>query len=407
MVYFMYPDGRWWSSQIPSLPYSFIAAVLLLALTALQWKKYSHQKVSELPQLKWFLALIAIYAVVTPFAIDESYHRASLIALFKTLVLLFIAYKVLDSNEKLKNSIYVYIAGSFYIGLECLRVGRDAMGRVEGVGLIDSPGGNAGAAFMASALVFCLFFFWQGNKKQKVCMAIAGVFILNGLVLINSRGAFLATLASVGLFVAHMLWGKLQEGRQRMSVILLVVFGLSGALYLTDDTFWERMSTLKEVNEDKRKSGSYRTYFWFKTFDMLEGQPIGLGARGYQVLSPMYIEEELLSPQTGDRAVHSTWFQVLSEIGWLGAIVFIGLLVSIFRYSRQARLLAIEKNDRYVYFKLLAAESALLGFMVSGSFIDTFRVETFYWLMFFTIAGAYLYINQYKNGVRHYAENQQ
>ena len=76
-------------------------------------------------------------------------------------------------------------------------------------------------------------------------------------------------------------------------------------MYLTDDSFWERMGTI-ESDAESNSGGATRTYFWLKTFDLVEQYPFGVGHFGYQYLSSQFIPSEMLSG--GMRAVHSTCF---------------------------------------------------------------------------------------------------
>lgn len=115
---------------------------------------------------------------------------------------------------------------------------------------------------------------------------------------------------------------------------------------------------------------------------MLADRPYGLGIFGYNALAPVYLSDEERGAAV-HRAVHSSWFQGLSEVGYHGFIVFSLMLFALFRQSRHAKRYAIEGGDSRTYFKILALECALIGYMVAATFIDRFRAEILYWMILF------------------------
>jgi len=194
-----------------------------------------------------------------------------------------------------------------------------------------------------------------------------------------------------------MLFSKFQRANQRATAIFLVVAGLGGTVYVTDDLFWERMGTLQEVSDDEGdRGGSHRVEFWMASFDILGDYPLGVGIRGYNMVSSRYIDPALTKGGTARKSVHSTWFQGLTEIGLQGFILFIGLLYSCYRLSRQTKQYLANAGRSDEYFKMVAIETALFSFLVAASFINQFRSELLYWLILFVACGANIYYFQDK-----------
>jgi hypothetical protein len=174
--------------------------------------------------------------------------------------------------------------------------------------------------------------------------------------------------------------------------VFIVIIGLSGGLYVTDDAFWERMATLQEV-EDQQTSGSSRVNFWLATFDMMEDYPLGMGIGGFNAVSELYIAPELMGESTG-KSVHSIWFQGLSEVGWHGLFIFIALLFSLAKLSRKAKTWVLEQGDNTTYFKLLAIECGFVSYLVAGTFINRFRAEILYWMILLLAVAINVYFLQ-------------
>jgi len=390
LVYFLNPGTRWWSASLPSISYSFVIVVSIVISFFYRRNKFNINTLQNMPQAKWFALLFLVYCLVYFVSVSPEYHKKFLYDLFKLYIIMYLAFRILDSEFKIEYAIYAYLIGSAYIGYEAYLVGRNEFGRVEGIGTVDSPNANGVAAAIAPAVPMLIYFFWRKKIVTKLFVGFLGLFIVNGLILINSRGAFLASFVGFAYLISIVAFSKYQLPKQRFMVVFLLVGSLAVGLYLTDNVFWERMATLETQSskEDIDASGGRRINFWLATFDMLEDNPMGLGIYGYQILSPSYLDESLLD-QFGKgeaRAVHSLWFQSLSEVGWLGFVIFLTLLFSIYRYSNRAKKRAIELNLVEQYYLIVAIEASLLSFMVAGSFLDVFRSEIFYWLMMFNIA---------------------
>lgn len=394
LIYFLNPDNRWWSSSIPGLRYSFIVVLLMMGILFKNYQRYSAVSPwNRQPILKWLAALLVMYYVAYTFAINMPMHNRFTFDFTKLVIIMFIAYKLIDTEKAFNISLWGYVVGCFYIGYLATITGRNAGNRLEGIGMIDAPEANGTAAALVPAAVILLYFAWQGNLKVKLMAGLMGAFIANALVLINSRGSFLGVVVSLGCYLMFMMFSRYQKKGQRGTAVFMIVVGLSGAYYMTDDLFWERMSTLKEVEEGSRESGASRTVFWLTTFDMLEDHPLGLGVRGYNTLAPLYMDDETRGGELY-RSVHSTWFQGLSEVGFIGFSFFLAMLFTAYRLTRRAKLQMIKEGRYEIYFKILAIECALLGFLVAATFIDRFRAEILYWMiLFLALASKFYYLH--------------
>lgn len=400
IIYFINPGvvstARWWNADLPSLRYSFIMVIIMIGILIKNYKKLSQESPwSQVPAFYWMAALLFMYYVAYLFALHIPMHSQFTFELTKLIVIIFIAYKLIDSEKMFDFSLWAYLIGCSYIGYLATTKGRSG-GRVEGVGMIDAPDSNDTAAALAPAAVILMYYLWKGSTKTKALVVCVGAFIANGLVLINSRGSFLGIVASLGIFLLYMIFSKYQEKGQRGTAIFLVLCGMAGALYITDDVFWERMGTLKEQDvEDTSQSGAGRVQFWLKTFDMLEDHPMGMGIYGYNVLAPIYMDSSMRG-NVEFRSVHSMWFQGLSEVGWIGMGIFFGMLTSLYKISKKSKNYLLTVKNYNAFFKILALECALLAYLVSGTFINRFRAEILYWMILFLAVAIKLYYLQAK-----------
>jgi hypothetical protein len=391
LVYFLNPSDRWWGAQLPGSSYSFFASVFMLGILALRYRTLSPQSPwSAHPAFKWMALILVSYYLAYFWARVPASHDKFVFIYTKLIVIIFVAYKLLDSEKALNWAIWGYVVGCGYIGYLATITGRNSGYRLEGIALPETGDVNPVAAALVPAGSILLYLIWMGNRKTKVLCVILGALVANALVLFNSRGAFLGTLISAGLFVLFMVFSRYRQKGQRALAVLVVLVGISGGLYVTDDIFWQRMGTLESL--EQKESGAGRIKFWLAALEMATEYPLGTGVQGFNSLAPYYLTDEERGG-TYFRAVHSLWFQGLTEIGWFGMLFFFLMLFSVYRLSRLARKRLLEADERTTYFKLLALECALLGYLVAGSFINQFRAEILYWMILLVaVAGKVYYL---------------
>lgn len=375
--YFLNPIGRWWYGGLPVLRYSFILMFFLLSSYFLCTNdNYRNNRLSDAPQFKWLILMLVVMIFGYSWSIDTTVHTSLLIRYLKILAFVLLVYKVVDSPEKIEKLLAVYVAGIFYISWVGWQVGRNNQGRLEGIGGADTDEVNGAAAAVVTVVPIIAFFILNGkNRWIKVSSLLALVFVLNCLVLLNSRGAFIALVVSMLYFICFAFTEKTGKVL-KIKIIIGAMVALCLFIYLADETFWLRMSTIS--NSEPAEGSGHRSLLWLKTFDMLKDHPFGLGAMGYQIASPKYLPAEWLTG--GQRAVHSTWFEVLSESGYQGLLVFLGFVSSSFVLGIKVRRHLRAIGDSYHLLQCISLESAFLALLVAISFINYFHGELLYWL---------------------------
>ncbi len=398
LIYFLNPNNRWWIGSFDSISYSFITVVLMFSSFIFYRKNITKNKISDIPEAKWILAMAIYYALSSFIAINTDIHIKYLTGYLKLLVVMYIAFRLIDSQKKLELALFAYFIGCAYIGYEAFSIGRNEMGRVGDIGTVDAPEENAIAASIIPSIPLLIYFIWQKTIKIKVILAVITILVVNGVVLINSRGAMVGTAVGVGYFFFFMLFSKYKLPKQRLIVATLLVLSSLTVMRFTDNLFWNRMATFhNETQVSESNEGGGRINFWFKTFDMLEDHPLGLGIWGYQILSPVYLSESQMEAARREgwsgRAVHSMWFQGLSELGWFGFSFFLLLLNALYQHLKRAKKETLKQHDFKNYYLLIALQAAMISFMIAGSFIDTFRLEVFYWLILFISCACNISLN--------------
>lgn len=393
LVYFLNPEKRWWSAAIPFANFSFFAVVTLFLSYFFKAKKlhYQDNRLKALPHFKWLILLLLSYGLVYFSAADKNVHSDAFIEYLKLFIVIGLAYKVIDTKKKFEYAIYTLIIGIAYLGYEVHSLGRDEFGRVGRFGMIDAPDVNVATAAMISALPFLILYFWRGSKQKKFVMVVLGAIIANALVLANSRGAFVGGFIGSAYFVYEMFRSRFKQKFQRATTVLLIVLGLLSVYTVVDETFMERMFTLTEV-EDQSRSGSGRVQYWMISFDVLEDYPFGVGAYGYEILSPQYVPRELFDQGKSTKAVHSVWFQALTELGYIGFIFYMMVIYLSYRSFKLVKKKCAERKDIDGYYLTHATLASFIGVLAASSFINQFRTQIIYWFILFSACLLNIYI---------------
>lgn len=399
VVYFFYPQKRWWGYMLPDVSYSYSVVVLMFVVFLSKFKLHSENKLLSAPQFKWIFLYLFTYFIALFYAVFPILHQEFLITYLKLIIIISIAYKLIDSELKLKYTLWGYIFGSWYVSFIAYQVGRNSGSRVEGIGTVDSAESNGIAAAIAPSLVLCLYYFWQSNHKlAKLAFAFAGAFIANAIVLINSRGAFLGVAISMMYFMYFMYFSSFQVRLQKATAVWVTIAGLSGVLYLADNTFIERMYTIQTTEvSSEQEGGATRTAFWLAAWDMAKDHPFGAGFRGFNYYANAYISQEINTGASRNRSVHSSWFESLSEVGYLGLLFIVMMIYSSFKSTYLCKSILKEKQNFPAYFKIIAIEASLIAYIIAMSFINRSRAEIFYWLILYTACAYNIYVLKDQN----------
>jgi hypothetical protein len=399
-IYFYNPEKRWWGNLIPDISYSYFVVILILGLYVFNLKKYNINKLRAATPFIWAHMFGVLFLFSYFNAVYPEQHYEYLVYFIKLLLIVSVAYKLIETEKDLDRVLYGFIFGAWYVSFYVYQIGRNSGNRVVGVGLVDSPDSNGLAAAIAPTLVLCLYFYWiHKNKFLKIGFALAGIFIANAIVLINSRGAFLGIFVSIVYFMYHMYTSSFQRKYQKFSAVFITIAGLSGGLYLADDDFINRIVGISDeasVNVDV-ESGGTRIIFWRAAWEMTKDFPFGNGYKGFNAYSSLYIPQEVNTGDSRNRSVHSSWFEALTETGYLGLFCLLMMCYTSLKCLQKCRNKM--KTDGRVdeYFKMIAIQGAFVAYLISMSFLNRSRAEILYWLVMISASAYNLYILKDRN----------
>lgn len=379
-TFYLSPTDRWWGADLPHWRWSLIAAAVAL-LAALRVPRNEDRPAWTANNGVRVLIVMTIWIWIQNFwALSPDLHLELSILYTKYVVLLYLIYTVIDSEESVRYFLIAHVLGCFYLGLLALQA--SSAGRLEGVGGPGIDEANALGMHLGTGAVAAAALLAKGPLWQRG-FALAGMaVIMNGVVQTGSRGAFLAIAAS-GLVLFAMSPAKFR----RMWVVMGIL-GIAVLIKMAPPNYWARMSTITETAEGEApvdQSSETRLALFKAQWHMFLDYPMGSGHRGTAYLSPRYLSDEDLSASrsglSSDRArsSHNTFMTALAEQGIPGALLYIWLMTWILRTCRHAHVSfkVAEKDDLGLY--LMAVGSSLAVVVVAGVFVDYFKAEVFIW----------------------------
>ena len=236
---------------------------------------------------------------------------------------------------------------------------------------------NYVAAAMNVAIPLAGFsFFAEKSVWKKVWFAGLVCLYILAIVIGLSRGGFVGLVCAIGYIV-------MKSPRKQMAIIVIVL--IAGLLALVaGPSYWEEMATITDPNEG---TADLRLEFWKIAFQEFLAYPLtGVGGDNYRWQMENF--QSLEQTQKFDRVlsshVHSTYFQLLSELGLAGCITFGFIMFRTYQdYRYIDRLTSQPLTDtNKVEDNVLQEDAvwirnygrgligALLGYMVSVAFLS-------------------------------------
>lgn len=291
----------------------------------------------------------------------------------KVMVMVFVTLVLGNSRERLHWLVWMIVASLGFYGAKggVFTLARGGANHVLG------PPGSFIADNNALALALCMTlplmrYLQLHSSRKSVRVGLGLGMLLTGI-------AILGTYSRGGLIGLAIVAGALfLKSRGRVAVVLvIVVVGLAGAHFMPAQ-WTDRMGTLR--NAQQTDSGETRIQSWqFSTSVALHRPWLGGGFNVYQS-TPAW---ERYGPEGAvPRAVHSIYFRVLGEQGFLGLALFAALLFASWKNCSQVRKRSRDIPDlRWAFDMASMLQVSLVAFMVTGMFLPMSYFDLSFQLM--------------------------
>jgi hypothetical protein len=379
--YYNHPPLRWWGDELPDLRWSFLIASIFFASYSVHGKTIFRREIFRHRSTQFLVLLLFVATMVTAFlAVDPVRSRGYVVDIAKLTLLFCLIVGVVNDFKKYQWVTLALVLGALSWGWEAYTSPHFNAGRLIAIGGPDSFNDNEAAAHVIPVLPFLALFLWRGNLWQRIAAVVAAPFILNMLILCNSRGA------TVGVAVALVAGVLLMNWRLRLRLALVAVAAVPLFLMLVDQRFIDRQLTLMQFMEEgidgqaieEDGAANERVLSWKGGLRLVGDRPLGVGGGGYDLLSPVYAPEVVEAHEGELRAVHNTYLWVAADWGIAGLVALVGFIASALMTLHRVRR---QSSNERMQLETLALEVALISFLGAAVFINRLYAEILYWLV--------------------------
>ncbi len=302
------------------------------------------------------------------------------VKVIKIQILTFMTLLMLTSRERVHLFIWAIVLSIGFYGIKggIFTVVHGGVYRVQG------PTGSfiGGNNEMALALVMTIplmryLHLQETNKFIKLGLAIGMLLTALAAVGSQSRGA-LVGLALMGT----MFWLK---SRNKFATALLIALAGLAVYQVMPEAWYQRMGTIETYDQDASARG--RINMWWLAWNLANDRIFGGGFEFWRVQA----FSSYAPDPTNVRAVHSIYFQVLGDHGWVGLIIFLSLLgLTWLKCSTVMRLAKQQPNAMWARDLAAMLQVSLVAYMAAGTFLSLAYFDYLYHLVAVTVVVHFL-----------------
>jgi hypothetical protein len=203
--------------------------------------------------------------------------------------------------------------------------------------------------------------FLEKSKLLRLILLASLTAFLGIIFILESRASFLSIL-----LICFYIW--LKSRRKFLGIIVLVVAGISFLVFSSGE-YNERMQTITKYEEDN--SASSRIFIWQTGFKMALDYPLGVGAGNFSSIYGRHYRsaaESMINWGSGRwLSPHSMYVQCLTELGFIGFIILISLLIH--NIKQHPGVKQIQDNNNKLFKVRHFFYTSNLGFALNAAFI--------------------------------------
>lgn len=199
---------------------------------------------------------------------------------------------------------------------------------------------------MIFPLSVAMIFLSRNILMKLFSCGVAGILGIS-MFLTYSRAGFVAMALATGIFVIMV----------NAKFIVPFIFGGGISLFFLPQSIIDRLMTIVNMSDS---SSAYRINLWNYTLNIINDfwqTGIGLGYLTFRMITPYYMKN--MAPYHS----HNTFLQITVELGIVGLIVFVWLLIDLFRQSLHSVRSSSSKTVKMLSGALIGG---LIGLMVQG-----------------------------------------
>jgi putative inorganic carbon (hco3(-)) transporter len=352
-----------------------VGMLALLSMYVEQYRTTHAVVIDGQRQTRLFFLLAVTVLISVPFAYWRLAAATGFVDFLKLIAWYLLVVHLLTTRRRLRIYLALFLALVCYIGADAFIAYLGGsfhyrMGVERAIGQTDAGGDpNHLAATMAATIPILLLLALRKELRLYRLLPAAGALLMTvTLSITGSRSGLLGFLAGLGV-----IWWR---SRNRFLTALLGIAILGGGALVLPQQYKTRYATIGHSQLDD--SSKTRLQLWKRGVRMVIDRPltgVGIGcfsAANWIAYSPPNDPSYLVS--------HSLYVQVPSELGLIGAVVFLLFMLEVFRLNRRTAA-GLRRDDSSWWFEstlLLGMIAGLVALLVTGIFGDNFMRHTWY-----------------------------
>jgi probable O-glycosylation ligase (exosortase A-associated) len=371
---YMNPHRQTWGFAY-DFPFASICAVVTIVAFLFSREKkemvWTRETVLLLIFIGWML-------VTTLFSFYPDHAWLQWNKVWKIQLMVFLTAMIIKERQHLHWMIWVIALSLGYYGVKggIFTIVHGGQFRVQGpAGTFF--GGNNEMALVLAMLVPLIRYLHLQEPRKWIRLGLASAMVLSGVAAIGSqsRGGMLA-MAAMGLF----LWLK---SRHKLVTGLYMVVAVAITAAVMPQEWYDRMDSIKNYQQDESALG--RINAWHTAFNVAKDRVTGGGFEMFQARTFRQYAPEPFRVHD----VHSIYFEVLGEHGFIGLGMF--LLLAVFAWLRANQVIRVCKNDpekKWAADLAAMIQVSLIGYGTGGVFLGLAYFDLTYHLMIVLVLAA-------------------
>jgi len=371
---YMNPHRQAWGFAY-DFPFAFICAIVtLMAFVFSKEKKemvWTRETVLLLIFVGWML-------ITTIFSFYPELAWVQWNKVWKIQLMVFLTAIIIKERRHLHWMIWIIALSLGYYGVKggIFTIMHGGQFRVQGPAGTFFGGNNEMALVLVMLIPLIRYLHLQATQ-QWVRFGLASAMVLSGVAAIGSqsRGGLLA-LAAMGLF----LWFK---SRYKLVMTIYMVIAVVIIAAVMPQAWYDRMNTIKTYEQDESALG--RINAWHTAFNVAKDRITGGGFDTFR--RPTFQQYAPEPSRVHD--VHSIYFEVMGEHGFIGFGMFI--LLAVFAWLRANQVIRECKNDperKWAADLAAMIQVSLVGYGAGGAFLGLAYFDLTYHLMIILVLTA-------------------
>lgn len=378
-------------SIINDIPLSFMAAIATLALFAAKDRKSP-------PKFGPILLLIALFAIWVTITTSMSAFPTRAWAKWdwssKVLIFAVLIPYIFRSRVQIEAFILVFVFAAstifFSAGIKTMLGGG-------GYGVLAIMGsGNTGLSESSTLAVVCVMLIPLVVFIMRHSLLFPKNWLTTGLfvgIIVTALAAVVGTAARTGV-IAVVTMCVLSMLKSKKKLWWIAGAAIAGIVIMNIDlsaTPWgARMSTIETYNQDSSALGRLTVWKW--TLEFVGSHPLGGGFDAYMhnriaAVASDGVVQYLPEWQSGGKAFHSIYFEVLGEQGIVGFVIYFSIiLLTLLKLRKLKKTWHMRQGMAWLTGLADALMTSTLVFLAGGAFVGIAYQPFIFYMVSLTVA---------------------